>query len=399
MRAVSALVVVGVVAGTGACGSDEPAESTVTPTPVVDLAQLDVGNYPTKPRDLGMAGTPEQARTVEAQRLANHIPLPSDIDPRFRYTYGNQIYPSVFIDPKPAVIGRVFGLDRFFEVAPDFVAGFSSEGVTELRNRGTDLTTVVLIFPDEQKATDAAQALGQINFDSGSPKVRVQIPSYPAAFAYRAPEEQNSLRSWLASGKFVILTYFLDWQKSFLKRWDPALLSLAEQVLDKVVPSVAKFSPTPLERLANAPIDLDSMLARTLPRSGEDTSLNPPGAYFGRSALHFTTDLPKERTAIEKAGVDRFATDGGNLYRARDASAAEQLRAELGGLSKKFKSSDSPRGLPAAKCKEAIAQKKLPHRFYCSVSYDRYAAFAWSNQLLDAQQRISAQYALLVNAR
>ncbi|WP_455749665.1 DUF7373 family lipoprotein [Nocardia salmonicida] len=37
-------------------------------------------------------------------------------------------------------------------------------------------------------------------------------------------------------------------------------------------------------------------------------------------------------------------------------------------------------------------------RFYCAVSYDRYAAYVWSNQLLDAQQRISAQYALLVNA-
>jgi hypothetical protein len=40
----------------------------------------------------------------------------------------------------------------------------------------------------------------------------------------------------------------------------------------------------------------------------------------------------------------------------------------------------------------------LAVRFYCSVYYGRYASLAWGEQLLDAQQRISAQYTILVKA-
>jgi hypothetical protein len=34
-------------------------------------------------------------------------------------------------------------------------------------------------------------------------------------------------------------------------------------------------------------------------------------------------------------------------------------------------------------------------RFHCTVAYGRYVIEARSNQLIDAQQRISAQYAML----
>ena len=78
----TAVVMVTVLGGTVACGSDD---STDTPTdPVVDLSQLDVGNNPTQPKVWGKAN-PDQARLLEGIRLGNHLPLPSEIDPGLKY--------------------------------------------------------------------------------------------------------------------------------------------------------------------------------------------------------------------------------------------------------------------------------------------------------------------------
>ncbi|MBF6297594.1 hypothetical protein IU459_08555 [Nocardia amamiensis] len=393
-RAACALIMAAVVAaGTGACGDSEAGtEQSARP---VDLAQLDVGNYATTPRELGTVKNPDQARMVEAERLANFVPAPSDIDPAF--VHANPSISKIFIEPKNA-LGRIMDVSRFAEAAPDFVAGFLSNAGSAPDNRGTDLVNAVLVFPDEQKAAAAAAALERVDFEANERNAPVQIPKYPAAHAHWQPQEQ-SIGSWFATGKFVVYTWIYDYLKIFLEKVELSeLLTLVEKSLDTVVASISRFTPTPVDQLMTLPIDMDRMLDRTLPRPREDSWIDPPGAYTGQGALHFTTDSAEDRRRIEAAGVDRFATDGTDVFRARDAAAAARLREERGGLSKKFRGSESPKGLPAAQCKEYIGNKTIAIRFYCSVSYDRYAAFAWSHQLLDAQQRISAQYALLVNA-
>ncbi|MFG3617886.1 hypothetical protein [Nocardia sp. NPDC047654] len=395
IRTACALVLAGAVAlGGGACDGSEAA--TERPAQPVDLAQLDVGNYPTTPRALATAKNPEQARMIEAERLANFVPLSSDIDPAF--VSANPSIAKVFIDPKGS-LGRIMQVSRFAEAAPDFVAGFLSSAGSAPDNRGTDLVNAVLIFPDEQKAAAAAAALERVDFEANNRNTPVQIPKYPAAHAHWQPHEQ-SIGSWFATGKFVVYTWVFDYVKIFLEKVDlPPLLSLVEKSLDTVVPAIGKFTPTPVDQLMTAPIDMDGMLNRALPRPREDSWIDPPGAYTGAGALHFTIDSAEDRRIIEAAGVDRYATDGTDLFRTRDADAAVQLREQRGGLSKKFRAAESPKGLPAAHCKEYIGNKTVVVRFYCSVAYDRYTAFAWSHQLLDAQQRISAQYALLVNAK
>jgi hypothetical protein len=394
IRTACALTFAAVVAVAGAaCGGSEAGPEQTTPP--IDLAQLDVGNYPTQPRSLGTAKNPEQARMIEAERLANFVPLPSDIDPAF--VSANPSISKIFLEPKGA-LGRIMDVSRFAEAAPDFVAGFLSSAGSAPDNRGTDLVNAILIFPDEQKAAAAAAALERVDFEANNRNTPVQIPKYPAAHAHWQPQTQ-SIGSWFATGKFVIYTWVFDYVKIFLEKVDlPQLLTLVEKSLDTVVPAIGRFTPTPVDQLMTLPIDMDRMLDRTLPRPREDSWIDPPGAYTGHGALHFTTDSAEDRRMIEAAGTDRYATDGTDLFRTRDAAAAIQLREERGGLSKKFRAAESPKGLPVARCKEYIGNKTVVVRFYCSVAYDRYAAFAWSHQLLDAQQRISSQYALLVNA-
>lgn len=394
VRAPCALVMAGIVAvGISACGSGEGSDTA--PEPSVDLSQLDVGNYPTQPRQIGTVKNPEQARLIEAERLGNFVPAPSDIDPK--YVHNSPSIATVFIDPE-AALGKIMNVDRFAEAAPDFVGGFVSAAGSAPNNQGIDLLNAVMIFPDERKAADAAAALERVDFEYSDQNQPIQIPKYPAARAHWQPREQ-SIGSWYATGKLVIYTWVYDYLKIYLEKVDqPALLALVENSLDTVVPAVSKFAPTPPNMLMSAQIDDEGMLGRALPRPREDSWLNPPGVYTGHTAQHFSSDPADLRKTVEENGVDKFATDGTDIYRARDAGAAKQVREDLGGLTKQFKGSAAPKNLPQARCKEYIGRQSLAIRFYCSVTYDRYAAFSWSHQLLDAQQRISAQYALLVNA-
>ncbi|WP_336085303.1 DUF7373 family lipoprotein [Nocardia sp. SSK8] len=377
-----------------ACGGETEPDGPIEP--VIDLAGLDVGNYATQPRDLGLPDNPEQARFVEAERLGNHVPTPAEIEPGF--VHPNPFMPHVFIDPE-ATLGRIMAVDRFAEAAPGFVGGFVSGAGNHPRNDGIDLLNAVMIFPDPQQATAAAAALERVDFEANTRNEPIEIPRYPGAHAHWQPTEQ-SIGVWYATGNLVVYTWVYDYLKIHLKKVDrPALLELVHKSLDTIVPAVAAFRPTPVDALMTAPVDLDGMLGRTLKRPAEDSWTNPPGAYAGRAAAHFGSEPDDVARTVAENGVDRFAADGADVYRARDYAAALRVQEDLGGLSRKFQRVESPVNLPTALCKEYIGREMLAVRFYCSVTAGRYAAFTWASQLLDAQQRVSAQYALLVNAR
>lgn len=386
----AAVLATGVIAG---CDSGPDAHAATDPP--VDLTTLDVGNYATEPREVGVVANQDQARFVEAERLGDHVPTPADIDPRFIHT--NPTIASVFLDPE-AALGKIMAVDRFAEAAPDFIGGFVSSAQTEPNNQGIDMVNAVMIFPDEQKAATAATELERLDFGYAPGNQPIEIPGYPGAEAHWQPDQQ-SIGSWFATGHLVVYTWLYDYLKIYLEKVDKqALLDLTRKSLDTLVPELTKFTPTPSDQLMSLPRDREGMLGRTAPRPREDSWINPPGVYAGRTARHFTSDPVAIAQVIEEAGVDLYASDGADVYRARDVAGAQAVRDELGGLTRKFTASEPPKNLPFAQCKEYIGRQRFAIRFYCAVSYDRYAAYVWSHQLLDAQQRISAQYALLVNA-
>ncbi|SFM53018.1 Uncharacterised protein [Nocardia asteroides] len=394
-RAACAVLAAALLTTATACGTGADTTTSAIDPPV-DLATLDVGSYATQPRQVGAVASMDQARFIEAERLGDFVPAPADIDPRFVHT--NPSIASVFIDAE-ASLGKIMAVDRFTEIAPDFIGGFVSSAETAPHNKGIDMVNAVMIFPDEQKAATAAIELEKLDFGYAPNNRPIEIPGYPAAKAHWQPDQQ-SIGSWFATGHLVIYTWFYDYLKIYLEKVDQqALVELTRKSLDTIVASVAKFTPTPTDKLLTLQRDRDGMLGRTSPRPREDSWINPPGVYAGRTARHFTSDPESAAAMIEANGVDLFASDGSDVYRARDVAAAQAVRDELGGLTRKFTAAEAPQNLPFARCKEYIGRERLAVRFYCAVSYDRYAAYVWSNQLLDAQQRISAQYALLVNAK
>ena len=71
-------------------GSAVKTPDNVSPGGAVDVALLDVGNYPTKPSPLmGSAGTAELGAIVEGQRMANYVTVPWEADPSLIRSYAN----------------------------------------------------------------------------------------------------------------------------------------------------------------------------------------------------------------------------------------------------------------------------------------------------------------------
>ncbi|WP_280447342.1 DUF7373 family lipoprotein [Nocardia cyriacigeorgica] len=395
-RAVIGLLLACAVVATS-CGSDTEAAA-----PAVDLTQLDVGGYPTLPRQLGAPKNKDVPRLVEAQRLANIMPLPVEIDPRFGYQGPGT---RTFLLPDEShlsPIHRWISEEHFADDAKGFISGFSATAQsTKASALATTLSSNVLIFTDAAAATEAAAKLSRARFlrDDKGPVEPAKLNKFPAAHVRWQPGQQT-LASWLAQDEFVIVTIAYNAEALMLGESDlPGLSALAEKAITATSTSLEKFEPTPADKLMENSIDPDGMRSISLARPMGDSFVNVPGTYDLHGSLHFPTDPVERKQELVDAGVDRVAHDAGELYRTADAESAQELKDKSSQLNRMFRSAPAPKGLPQATCTEYKGPAQGAIRFYCHVAFDRYYAFMAAEQLLDAQQRISAQYAILANSK
>ncbi|VFB01396.1 DUF7373 family lipoprotein [Nocardia cyriacigeorgica] len=394
-RAGVALLFACALAATG-CGSDTEAAE-----PAVDLAQLDVGGYATLPRELGPPKNKDVPRFVEAQRLGNVMPLPVEIDPKLVYQPPGTVRPFLLPDEShPSPIHRWIKEDNFANDAKGFISGFSATGQSnEINTLAYTLSNNVLIFSDAKAATEAAANLSRAAFYDEGPVEPAKLDKYPDAHVRWQPAGQV-LASWLAKDEFVLVTITNNFENVVVGESDkPGLTALAEKSIAATISALDKFEPTPPDQLMDKSIDPDGMRSISLRRPEGDSFLNVPGTYDLHGSLHFPMDPLERKELLVEAGVDRVAYDAGELYRAADADSARELKEKSSELNRYFRSADSPKGLPQATCTEYKGPAKGAIRFYCHVAYDRYYAFMGAEQLLDAQQRISAQYAILANSK
>ncbi|WP_280205644.1 DUF7373 family lipoprotein [Nocardia cyriacigeorgica] len=395
-RAVIGLLLACAVVATS-CGSD-----TEAATPAVDLTQLDVGGYPTLPRQLGAPKNKDVPRLVEAQRLANIMPLPVEIDPRFGYQGPGT---RTFLLPDEShlsPIHRWISEEHFADDAKGFISGFSATAQsTKASALATTLSSNVLIFTDAAAAPQAAAKQSRARFlrDDKGPVEPAKLNKFPAAHVRWQPGQQT-LASWLAQDEFVIVTIAYNAEALMLGESDlPGLSALAEKAITATSTSLEKFEPTPADKLMENSIDPDGMRSISLARPMGDSFVNVPGTYDLHGSLHFPTDPVERKQELVDAGVDRVAHDAGELYRTADAESAQELKDKSSQLNRMFRSAPAPKGLPQATCTEYKGPAQGAIRFYCHVAFDRYYAFMAAEQLLDAQQRISAQYAILANSK
>ncbi|WP_458686069.1 DUF7373 family lipoprotein [Nocardia tengchongensis] len=390
----AAVLAVTALTATG-CGSEPKSAAETT----VDLAKLDTGSYETKPRQREAIDPVRMGRNLEALRLGDVVPIPSQIDPALTHNAGGV---HAFIDVKAFGASSPFGSfdnDAFTASTPGLVAGFGTAASSNADSLGLGyiLRHSVMIFETDQAAAAAATALSGMRFETITTPDPVQSTAHPDAHVVWIPQFQ-SLSSWYATGRYVIGDVVNHHENMDLKKSDlNALISLSDKAIGVTVERLKDFRPTPLDQLAALPIDPQGMLRLSLIRpDGDQTSFALEGTLSRTAALH-REDVPDTgRALFDKTGVDFIAYGAGRLIRTRDAAGAEQFFASeaFGRLWNKI---ESPPGLPNARCTKYQGPKVFQFPYQCFVTYGRYVAEMWSQQPQDVYQRISAQYAMLAN--
>jgi hypothetical protein len=359
----------------------------------VDLALLNVGNYPTTPRPpLGVAGEAREGGWAEARRMATNIVGPWEVDPSLSGYAQSDTGVIKGPDGVNALLGAPLG-DGL--AGHKLVAGFSSARHTNtgpykgLLNLVSELDT-----PADAAAAVAVMAAHSdaltLPFDTKPiPTQHFSIPRHPAtaAVSYRwtssypnAGEARFSVTAITAHGQYLLA-------QTATSADNPDLAAqLVATTLDLQQPLIDTFKPTPYDQLAQLPLDPNGLLAHTLPPRSENETVND-GVYDAHGALHLEPDDPVHLQALFKSvGLQQAAElIEQRVYQTPDAESAARIVADMSG----------PRrvggitGMPKANCfTETLAS-------WCIAGADRYAYFIQNEQEAALHQMMAAQYRML----
>ena len=384
------------LAGCGFSGSgDDPSSSSQAATTsapsapaIVSPALLDVGAYPTAPRPpLGAAGTPAAGVIADSQHMADFVIGPWDADETLIEPYLSTFYvlsaTSVLQQLGPQTIADA-------AAANGFVDGFAS--ARQVQDK-TSMINAVMRFADPAAATAASVAMGDASAKQavkGIVPVAAPIPGHPEAVASTYPFTPNgsdraraTVRSFTPHGPYVFM--------HFVQSVDglDAATRLVAKAIDAQGPLIDQFTPADPAAFANVPLDPTGLLAKTLPGTAAMPAKN--AVYAPRGAMHFQSNPVASRDLFKGTGTTEVAMGETNVYEARDPGAAADIIAsfkrEVG--SSGTTPADPVKALPDSQC------LAFPKGFYCVGPADRYAIEARGDQLLDAQQKLAAQYVML----
>lgn len=377
-----------------ACGG--PTDDTTaqqpapTSTPVVSPDALDVGKYPTTPRPaLGLAGDAPAGIVADAQHMADFIVGAWDVDPEMVNPYLS----STYLVTAPVMLEQLgpAGIAAAAEqrgMVSGFVSARQATGKSILMNG-------VLRFPDPAAATAAAGEMSQAAAQQpiqGATPTPTAIPGQPDAVASTYPFTPHGTdRAWAAIRSFTPHgPYVLMQVAQSIDGLEPAAALVAETI-ELQRPLIDQFTPAPIDKLADVPLDPTGLLVRTIPAEVGTAPATKNAAYGPRGAVHFQSNPVGSATLFEDAGVTVVAMGETNVYEARDAPSATLVANSFGtevsvdGVTP----ADPVPALPGSRCLQ------FPQGFYCVASGDRYAIEVHADQLGDAHQQVAAQYVML----
>ncbi|WP_280504898.1 DUF7373 family lipoprotein, partial [Nocardia farcinica] len=348
-----------------ACGGESD-----TPAPVLTL---DPGNYPTTPRDMEAERTPATGSRQESIRLAEHVVLMMDLNPRLVFGSRN-ITTRHLTAQHPTVSGLFESVADYNARIPGLVAGWRTAGSRrEQTNLGLDATLTVLRFTTPEQAENAKNVLAELNNEKFPPKEPLTLSGHPSSRAYRTA--YDSVQAWTTHGEYLLQTYVSD---GLALPPDPApLLEFTRSVVDEQIRRLDSYDPTPPDRLDEVPADIDGLLGRTLPYPEPGNYNDPTAVYPARVFLHVDSRPDLTARAFEDAGVDLVARADSLIYRAADTAAAERLVGALVEQHTDMSPTDAPEGSPpGTRCVQEPAgtpESPRPIRTtQCYLTHDRY---------------------------
>jgi hypothetical protein len=362
------------------------------------LTLLQTGNYPTAPT----AAPPPNAGAaaiMEAQRMAEYVVYPWDVDPRL--TEPDRLGLAVIKNPKAlgyAILDVDSNADdpvQTIASSNGFISGFATTRGTPANAPGKHmgLYLIVMRFPDPDKATAAAAEFNaHIPPPTGASAVRpIPIPGHPEAQAttYVMDNGHIGVTSNVAHGVFVFHVFAQTDDTA-----DAAAATIAK-TLDLQGPRIDQFQPTDPAQFASTNLDPTGMKVRTLQRQ---TPQATDGVYTTAAELHLAAgDNPQ--VAIDRFntfGIDLISDGKAVVYRAKDADAANGFASTV---AKDFAENATPKpavpGFPGARCFTLNTAKEYEDTIQCVGTADRYVITVFSKQNNDAIQQISAQYLML----
>ncbi|MEC3919421.1 DUF7373 family lipoprotein [Nocardia sp. CDC160] len=384
-----------------------PRSATVNP------ATLDVGPYSTEPFTAAPTGTDADGRVLEAVRMGEAVIDPMDADPTLTHRLGSAASVPIPSPEKAVYLSEpVRGvLAKYGMLAGFSVAGADAEIDPYVAvGHARLLTVMILRFPSADQARQAAAAIDAVDAAVSPDNVPVSIPDHPGAHGHWRPTVPT-LAATEAQDAYVI-TVLAGYPSTDLG----ALTTLARSALTAQASRLRDFTPTPLSDFASLPLDSDGMLARMLPEApgvwprpmvlsiaadkdaGWKARLMPSGVVYGPRAsqrwAQWAADGPDTGGMV-------IALRGQNLLaRFRDAvTARKEFAATADELnSPGIRPAPAPAAIPDVRCSEWVGGGQYDVRFACRALYGVYDVQVYSRTQADAQQRIAAQYALLVKA-
>lgn len=416
VKVVGALVL---AASLAACGSD--IEGFPSPGEI-DIRQLDVGNYNTDPAEYRGKSRHSVAagEMLDFSRLVDHVVIGSDVDEKFAHGLLSKLLPTpthttnVLTEAAKPILeatGMLYGFSAAASTHPlvdttyyDSTGNFKPFGGADTNPEATSFNITVLRFPDADGARTAAEQIEAADFDvAPDVNARVTIDGVPTARAHWRPGVP-SLAATVSYGSHLI-NVFVQQPTANL----PELKSLAERVFAAQVLLLERMPVlSPRDSLLQPP-DPHGVARRTLSlNDGLAVDADSNAIRTPRGWLHFVPEQRVWEPMLESSGVDYIATTKKTaiLFRARDADAARSLYGAINGLeSHQVEPPPLSRDImcaenPQPKFGGNVSQSwDAGDRFLCTIRYDRYVARVAASQLTDAQQRASAQLALLAKSQ
>ncbi len=402
MRRTLALALAALTLAAGGCADTVRGSALRDPKETgndINVALLDPGNYPTKPRPpLGTAGTAPRGGILESHRMADYVTLPFQVN---RELSVQSVLGTGIIQNAAATI-RAFDPPIPDGADHHFVAGFTASGKTPGGGLRLSLQNTVLRYASPADAdaavTDMTNHAARITpkfFDTAVDTTPVGIPGRPdtraVTFGYQLTGAHEVI-AFTAHGPYLLGQVVIS-----ATDVDEAVKLVAD-TLAQQQPLIDTFDATPLDKLADLPVDPDGLLARTElpPPEQQVVSL---GLYGAHGMLAFDSDPLNTESLFDKTAMDVAARSGTQIYRTRDGAAARQL---LEGFDASMAKQGWPpaggiTGLPDARCRRSPSANSsvVPTVFYCLLPVDRYLVEASTGQEEALHQLVSAQYLML----
>lgn len=380
----------------GACtttvdGAPVKSQGGAPPQGSIDIDKLDVGPYPTEPRpELGVTGNPQLGVAVEAQRMANNVIGPWEVDSELTAAFG---FGAIAL-PNAETL-TLIGPSELAAVAGGhgMINGFASARTLEGKKM---LLNAVLRFGDDAAATAAATDLGKTALQQqgvDGPAQTVPIPNHPDAQANQYATIDRTAGKWTAVRSFTAHGPYVLMQLAQAAEGLDHALALVDEAIELQGPVIDSFRATDPSEFADISLDPTGLMARTLPVPDEEATPVQNAVYEPRGALHFQSDPVRSSKLFDDTATDLVAMGKTNVYQTGDAEGAkgvvDEFFAELEPTSQQ---ANPVKNMPDSRCRQLE-----DNAFYCLATADRYAIETSGQSLLDTQQQVAAQYVMLMS--